>query len=223
MRKIFAYIMMLAMMLALLSGCTQAPAGSAATDTDTTLYQKGLSLIAKMDMMAESEEYISMLSASAEMDAVVSEIGARDYSAPTAVYKLNISKTEMMTAFLNEAGAELPEELMPEVEKRFFASLPSQINGLAGASVLAAASIVTAGDCFDCADLADNTLLLYLFEDGGAAVVSFIPGSDNAVSATGTFIINDELSAGVDDEELNAWLQEALLYYTCQAEKIITE
>lgn len=65
------------------------------TTSSKTLLEHGLDVIATMDEMADSDEYINFYTASKEMAEIVKDIGKGDHSAPTAVYKITIAKEAM--------------------------------------------------------------------------------------------------------------------------------
>ena len=65
------------------------------TPSGKTLLEHGLDVIATMDEMADSDEYINFYTASKEMAEIVKDIGKGDHSAPTAVYKITIAKEAM--------------------------------------------------------------------------------------------------------------------------------
>ena len=64
------------------------------TPSGKTLLEHGLDVIATMDEMADSDEYINFYTASKEMAEIVKDIGKGDHSAPTAVYKITLSVIE---------------------------------------------------------------------------------------------------------------------------------
>ena len=55
-----------------------------------TLLEHGLEVVATMDEMAGSDEYINFYTGSKEMAEIVKDIGKGDHSAPIAVYKITI-------------------------------------------------------------------------------------------------------------------------------------
>lgn len=68
----------------LLGGCAQAEGGQGQqtqTKEKTSLYDRGLAVIQKMDTMAESDSYMEMMGGSPEVLEVVSDMGKGDYYA----------------------------------------------------------------------------------------------------------------------------------------------
>ena len=62
------------------------------TTSGKTLLEHGLDVVATMDEMAGSDEYINFYTGSKEMAEIVKDIGKGDHSAPVAVYKITIDK-----------------------------------------------------------------------------------------------------------------------------------
>jgi hypothetical protein len=216
MKKII--LMVLAILSFALIGACQG--GRSEAEVDTKLYDKGLELVQKMDEMAESEAYVSSMSGAAELREITESFGSGDYREPEAAYKIVIPSSAVKTALTLYSELQLPNSLMPEMEKKFIAGIPGRINALQGASTIAAMSVLTAGDSFVCKELKDKLLLLYLFEDGSAAAVTFMPGSGGAVGASCAFLVSEALHIGISEEELGTWLEEAVQLVGCPISKI---
>lgn len=173
-----------------------------------TLLEHGLDVVATMDEMAGSDEYINFYTGSKEMAEIVKDIGKGDHSAPVAVYKITIDK-EAIEAWDMLGGLEgLSENLKTAMrQKAFGAALITQINAQNGASTLAATTICTAGKTFVSAEGDGDAIYLYVYENACPAAVSFVRGEDNSVSASGTFILNDGFDAS-SHESLEAFFGE---------------
>jgi len=161
-----------------------------------TLLEHGLDIVATMDEMAGSDEYINFYTGSKDMTEIVKEISKGDHSAPVAVYKITIDK-EAMEAWDMLSGLEgLSENLKTAMrQKAFGAALITQINAQNGATTLAATTICTAGKTFVSSEGDGDAIYLYVYENACPAAVSFVRGEDNSVSASGTFILNDGFDA----------------------------
>ena len=169
------------------------------TTSSKTLLEHGLDVIATMDEMADSDEYINFYTASKEMAEIVKDIGKGDHSTPTAVYKITIAKEAMdaMDAWDMLSGLEgLSESLKTAMrQKAFGAALITQINAQNGATTLAATTVCSAGKTFVSTEEDGDAIYLYVYENACPAAVSFVRGEDNSVSASGTFILNDGFDA----------------------------
>ena len=161
---------------------------------DKTLLEHGLDVVATMDEMAGSDEYISFYSGSKELAEIIKDIDKGDHSAPVAVYKITIAK-ETMDAWDMLSGLEgLSENLKTAMrQKAFGAALITQVNAQAGATTLAATSVCTAGKTFVSTEGNGDAIYLYVYENACPAAVSFVRGEDDSVAATGTFLLNEEL------------------------------
>ena len=176
--------------------------------SDGDFYQKGLNLVGKMDDMAECDDYITLLSSSQDMNSIIKEIGGNDYSKPKAVYKVTVTTEEIDSIFLGEAGedVDLPSEILSEARKRLVLSFPSRINAMEGAYAVASTSILTTSESFISNAGEDCSLYFYIYDGGYSACVTFVPGENNITSATGYFIINDDLSNVASQDEFSQWL-----------------
>ncbi len=80
-----AALILSAFMLMSFAACGDAPAKA----EEKSLYDHGLELIALLDEMAESKEYLSLFSANDELMEILAEAAEGDFSKPQAVDRLN--------------------------------------------------------------------------------------------------------------------------------------
>ena len=193
MKRMYAAILALTMTFVL---CACGGQSGSTTSSGKTLLEHGLDVVATMDEMAGSDEYINFYTGSKDMAEIVKDIGKGDHSAPIAVYKITIDK-EAMEAWDMLGGLEgLSENLKTAMrQKAFGAALITQINAQNGASTLAATTVCSAGKTFVSTEEDGDAIYLYVYENACPAAVSFVKGEDNSVSASGTFIINDGFDA----------------------------
>ena len=201
-------IVAIAMAFALLLSLCACGGESTSTSEGKALLDHGLDVIATMDEMADSDEYINFYTASKDMAEIVKKIRKGDHSAPVAVYKITIAK-EAIEAWDMLSGLDgLSENLKTAMrQKSFGAALITQINAQNGATTLAATTICTAGKTFVSTEGDGDAIYLYVYENACPAAVSFVRGEDNTVSASGTFILNDGFDAG-SPESLEAFFGE---------------
>ena len=201
-------IVAIAMAFALLLSLCACGGESTSTSEGKALLDHGLDVIATMDEMADSDEYINFYTASKDMAEIVKKIRKGDHSAPVAVYKITIAK-EAIEAWDMLSGLDgLSENLKTAMrQKAFGAALITQINAQNGATTLAATTICTAGKTFVSTEGDGDAIYLYVYENACPAAVSFVRGEDNSVSASGTFILNDGFDAG-SPESLEAFFGE---------------
>ena len=189
-------ILALAMTFALVISLGACGGDSGKTSGGKTLLEHGLEVVATMDEMANSDEYISFYSGNKEMAEIVKEIGNGDHSAPVAVYKITVDEKSMGAWDMLSGLEGLSENLKTAMrQKAFGAALITQINAQNGATTLAATTICTAGKTFVSTEGDGDAIYLYVYENACPAAVSFVRGEDNSVSASGTFILNDGFDA----------------------------
>ena len=81
-----------------------------------------------------------------------------------------------------------------ELEKRSINSISTRINALQGSTSILATSFLVLEDSFNIDNLENNTLIVYLYEGKYLAMVTFVPGTENIVGASASFVISDSLS-----------------------------
>jgi len=192
MKKITAITLSLLILLTALTGC--------AGKNETTLYEQGLSLIAIMDEMAKSELYHATMTSS---DTVIGKLGAireSSFEEPETVYTISLNEDYIAMMSEWEEMPDISDTLKEVLNTKLIGAFATQINALAGAETLAASAVCAAGKTFVDANCKENLVYLYVFANGVPAAVTFVPGEDGAVSASGTFILYD----GVDFTDENA-------------------
>lgn len=165
-------------------------------NADRSLLDHGLDLVAMLKEMADSETYFELHSTSSELQEILSSVRNADYTKPDAVYRIEISENAFFGA--PDAGSltGLSDTLKEFLSSKLQSSIISQINAQGGATVLAVASVCTAGKAFVNDAFSGNMIYLYVYEDTAPVIVSFVAGEGGAVSATGSFILYDGFAAG---------------------------
>ena len=166
---------------------------------DISLYDRGLAVIDIMAEMTESEAYIGLTTANDGIRAIIQNDLAGEHEKPEAVYSVSIPEEQLWAwwdmAEMEETG-EMSQELRAFLQHRILTSIPSVINGMAGVEELAAANACTAQKTFTVKNEMEDVTYLYVFEDAAPAAVTFTAGEDGTVSASGTFLLQDEFSCG---------------------------
>ena len=183
-------------MIAVLSAC-----GSSENTTEksnSSAYQKGLEVVALLDEMVQNDTYVQLYTASAEIQEIVETVASGDYTEPSVVYQISFSGENLSALAENMGGSVSMDGMSPEltraVEQKLIGAVISQINAMGGATNLAAMSICTAGKTFVNEELSEDVIYLYVYENAAPTAVTFIKGDDGTVSATGTFLLCEELN-----------------------------
>lgn len=166
---------------------------------DISLYDRGLAVIELMAEMTESEAYIGLTTANDGIRAIIQNDLAGEHEEPKAVYSVSIPEEQLWAwwdmAEMEEMG-EISQELRAFLQHRILTSIPSVINGMSGVEELAAANACTAQKTFAVKNEMEDVTYLYVFEDAAPAAVTFTAGEDGTVSASGTFLLQEEFSCG---------------------------
>jgi len=175
--------------------CLIAAFGCAAKP-EKSLHDHGLELIQTMDEMAKSEAYIAMTTGSEYMTEMLLPVQEGSVGEPTAVYTITL-RDEYLSMMAEWAEMpEIPESIKALANQKLIGAFATQINALGGAQKLSASAICAAGKTFVNESLTENVIYLYVFESCPPAAVTFTPGEDGAVSASGLFLLYDEVDFG---------------------------
>ncbi|MEY8338231.1 hypothetical protein AALB16_09440 [Lachnospiraceae bacterium 62-35] len=205
----------------LLSGCSKNE-----EPTGQSLYERGTSLIEKMDRKAESKEYAKMVLGAPEVMEIIDEIGKGDYSEVTAAYKVTLDP-EGLDKLLHLAEtnvSDLPKELQEDLRTRLVKGIPAMLSSLSGSEVLAASSLLMTEECFLFQGLSSPETHIYLYGEDYFAIVAFVPFEDNVVAAYGNFVSSQVLGEAVEEEGVKEWLEKASIFSDCcKVEEIMLE
>ena len=169
-------------------------------DTETkSLYAQGLEIVQLMSEMTQIEEYVELYSGSNEIKTIIQNIGIGDFSSPKAVYAISIAEDDL-AAMVGSNPDNVSEELKNYIMQKSLASLMMQINGMSSVENLAASSVCTVGKTFVNENVTEDVIQLYVYENAIPVAVTFTIGENQAVSASGIFIMYDGFTCGSADE-----------------------
>ena len=218
MKKIVS-ILLVWMMVLCFSGCAAPANGESQPSASTpSLEERGLEMVALLDEMARTDDYIAAMSANDAILEVVHQIRQGDYAEPKATYQISFPEDILNT--ISELGVSLEENnseaLQNQLRQRLAGSLVSQINALSGTSALATASILTVTDFFAASGLSETVAYLYTFESGYPILITFSPNRDtDAVLISGSFLLTDEFDLD-DPDEIRLALLAASYFADCE-------
>lgn len=183
---------------------------------EKSLYEQGLDMIAMMDEMIRSDFYRDTMSPSYEIEELASNLALGDYTSPEAVYELSVPEFATLLALLDEdmTGLEtLSPKLQAQLNDKNTSAFITRLNAMEGATAIAASSIFMANKLFVNHELTDNTIYLYTFEKGHSIAIIYIVGENNAVNASGYFLMDENIST-TSAIELQSALKDAELILT---------
>ncbi|MBO5256534.1 MAG: hypothetical protein J6C42_03425 [Clostridia bacterium] len=155
---------------------------------------RGMQIVSMLEEIAESEEYLSIYSADPELLNIIATFAEGDHSDPKIIYRLTLSEENVKSLCGTDVLTSLSPKLQDFLEGRVQASIINIANARGGSTALAATSICTAGRTFVSDEISSDTIYLYTFEDAVPVAVSFTVGESSTVTATGTFLIAEELN-----------------------------
>lgn len=184
--------------------CCLLPFSAAFAESADPLVTRGLALIQDMDELAESDAYCQVMSGSEEILTLAQQIGAAEYGAPKAVYRVTFSEDLLPSLFGDVDLSAMPDGVRRHLIARCHSALSSQLCAVDGALTLATASVLTVEDAF-LDDLGEDVLYVYLYDGDYSAAVSYAVGSESIVQATAQFIPTHILT-DFSDLGLSSWL-----------------
>jgi hypothetical protein len=161
-----------------------------------SLEVRGMQIVSMLEEIAESEEYLSIYSTDPELLDIIHTFAEGDHSDPKTIYRLTLSEESVKSLCGTDVLTSLSPKLQDFLEGRVQASVINIANARGGSTALAATSICTAGRTFVSDEITADTIYLYTFENAVPVAVSFTVGEGNTVSASGTFLIAEELNTG---------------------------
>ena len=166
------------------------------TKVDDFYIDEAIKLIEESGKLASDKDFISLYTTDDEMTSQMLELGAADYSKPSAIYHLSADKEQIIANIKALAGEEIIEvdlEKLLNHKKLSFAVLPSLINASYGSQNLAALTILTNSRGYVMPKDFKNDFALYFEYDGGcSALVTFSEFGDGVISANMSFVINGD-------------------------------
>jgi len=188
-------VVLMASALVLISGCSIGDGKSESEQQSAkTLYDHGLEVVSLLGEMAQSDQYVSLLSGSTEIRSILKEASQGNFSQPKAVYRISIPESAALSLMEMDISG-LSKTLQENIKSKVSSMIFSQINAMGGATTLAASSVCTAGKTFVSSELEEDQIYLYTYADAVPATVTFIKGEDGTVSATGTLLLYEDFQA----------------------------
>lgn len=167
-----------------------------------SLYDRGLDMISSMNAMAGDDNYRKMIGMPQEVESIINDILAMDYSEPKQVYRVtNLDDIMNLTMYMSGVDENTFEgETKDYVKRKFAGTICNVIMGKSsGAMALAASSCFARQDIFVDSTVTEGTLYIYVYENAYPVFVSFMPGEDGAVLANSSYMILDSM-IGADTE-----------------------
>jgi hypothetical protein len=200
--------------LVLLSSTACSKIEAKSVDKEHFFLKEAIHLTDEMDDLAESKEYLTLMTSSQSMIQIAEEIGAQNYETPSKIYLLELPKDILNQ--LSEANGldkkslegmsdSVLEKVRSKVNGNIFALM---INSSSSSENLALTSMLTWGKSYQQPKgWSNNTIALLLYDGDYSSMVSFVQSGDEIISASSSFIKNNDLI-----EELKTTKEEAKLF-----------
>lgn len=148
------------------------------SDTKLLLAKKGLELIDRMNRLARSEEYLTLMTGASEIRDEIAVITATDYTKPREIYLVDGA------AFV----ADTTDFIRNYMRKRTLRSVASMINGRNGTQSLAVTAMLQVDDAFRSEAVGHTVIFLYTYGSPYSVLVTYDPTEDGTVMALASFV-----------------------------------
>lgn len=175
---------------------------------DQALYEHGIEMAELLEEMLSTDQYLQLMSGSAEINAVLGPYKHADFSEPESVYRVTPSE-DVIPILMGMSEVDLEdfsEPLREYLERRVISTLPTTINAQGGSSILAAASICTVSDVWAGETLEQDCYLLYFYPDSCPLMVTF-HGGDGYIDGSAMLLLADNVTEDSMDEVMELFDQ----------------
>jgi len=159
------------------------------------LIAKGVAITCEMDELAESKEYIALMSASEGIGQVMEKMASQDYSIPENAYLIKLSNDILLRVISNISGEiNVSDNILEKLKYKINGSvLANIINASYGSETIAAASMTTWGKSYIQPNgWSDNMVLLLEYPGEFSSIVSFAKSGDGVISSSSVFVKNGD-------------------------------
>ncbi len=164
-------------------------------DLNGFLVKEGIALTREMDKLAETKEYVALMSSSESLEEIINKAAAGDYGAPQNAYVVQLTDDGLLRAISAFAGeANIPDPVLEILKYKINASVfANLINATYGSEMVAATSVLTWGKSYiEPEGWSDNMMLLLEYPGEFSSMVSFVQSGDGVISASSVFVKNGE-------------------------------
>lgn len=164
-------------------------------ELDEFLIREGIALTCDMDELAESEEYMTLMTPSDNVGQIAEEIALQDYNTPTDVYLVELPNDvvlQTMKAFSEEI--DIPDNIIEKLKYKVNGSVfANMINARYGSEMIAATAMTTWGKSYiEPSGWSDNMILIFEYPGEFSSMVSFIKSGDDVISGISVFVKNGD-------------------------------
>lgn len=165
-------------------------------ELDEFLIREGIGLTCNMDELAESKEYIALMTPSESIRQITDKMASQDYSMPRDVYLIKLPDDIVLRAMSAFSGKinisdNIIEKLKHKVNGSVFANM---INASHGSEMIAATAVTTWGKSYiEPSGGSDDMILLFEYPGEFSSVVSFVQSGEKVVSGTAVFVKNGDV------------------------------
>lgn len=206
-------MMMKKLMLLVLALCL-AVLPTLAEEQADPLAARAVSMAQHLDALADSEDYLAMMSGSQALTDRLKAWGEGDHSAPRMILKgVWSDDTALFSWLMGGSEGDAPSDAVrAELSRRVPMSLASMFNAMEGTEALAAASMCTSSAVFAC-EMEGAGLYLLLYDEGAPVLVAWY-GEEGAVCMQAAFLASAAVADWASQEDAMAWLNEMNLPIT---------
>ena len=194
MHKRVRLMALIVLILLLMSACGS-PAKGQPQDLSAFLVKEGIALTCEMGKLAQTKEYVALMSASGNLEEIIGKAATGDYTTPQNAYVVKLTAEGLLRAIKAVAGeTEIPANVLDILKYKINAStFANVINAGYGSEMLAATSLLTWGKSYVQPEgWAENAILLLEYPGEFSSMVSFTQSGEGVISASSVLVKNGE-------------------------------
>ncbi len=166
-------------------------------EPDVFLIKEGIFLTCKMDELAESKEYISIMTPSAGIVKIAENMAFGDYSIPEDAYLIKL-QDDITTGAIRALSGDLniSDNVMEIIQAKMIngSVFANMINASYGSEMIAATAITTTGKSYIQPNgWSDNIIVLLKYSGEFSGIISFSRSGEGVITGASVFVKNGDV------------------------------
>ena len=193
MKKLFALVLVLTLALAMFAALAE----------DQWYLEKSIALAERMGRMAGDESYVSLFVPNADIQPLVAQVGAQDYSEPTSARLVSLGGAGLilnLAKMLDEPDfSSLSDEVLAELNKRLPGMLGSYFAAKEDYKWVEVTSVLNMSETFVQPEGFEPCVVLLTYEGEYGAIVSFHATGEETLTAFVTPLKTESVDAALEE------------------------
>ncbi len=163
-------------------------------DLNKFLIKEGVALTCNMDELAESEEYLALITPSENIGQIANKMASQEYSKPENAYLIKMPDDILTRVQGFPKDLKISDNLMKMLRSKVNGSVfANMVNASYGSEVVAATAITSYGKSYIQPEgWSDDMILLLEYPGEFSSIVSFVQSGDGVISGSSIFVKNGD-------------------------------